>query len=167
MPDSDLIFNKTVYAADLMSSPVISIRKDATVAEAAAIMLQHRVGAVVVIDENQHYAGMITERMLLPEEEAVPFMRGSVARILGVEVGDFENIEEALDEVRSLIVGDVMSTDHPTATSDTTAAKLVDPMVHKTMHHIVILEKRMPVGMVSRHDLLRLLFDTEDSGGDA
>jgi CBS domain-containing protein len=45
-------------------SQVISVGKDATVQEAALIMNEHRIGAVVVLEEG-HIAGMFTERDVL------------------------------------------------------------------------------------------------------
>ena len=105
------------------------------------------------------YAGMLTERMLLPEEVMVPFMRGRALRLLGVEVGDFENIEETIDEVRSRKVGDAMNKIAATVEPDTHIAEVVKQMVSKNAHHVCVVENRKPVGIVSRHDLLRLFFD--------
>ena len=142
-----------------MNSPVVSIGLGATVQEAAALMLEHRMGAVVVTDEDGAYAGLITERMLLPEEVLVPFMRGSAFKVLGVEVGDFENVEETMAEVRLLRAGDVMATDSPTATMDTHISEIAETMARDGIHHITVLRDKKPVGMVSRHDLLRLFLD--------
>jgi CBS domain-containing protein len=45
-------------------SQVVSVGKDATVLDAALVMNEHRVGAVVVLDQD-HIAGMFTERDVL------------------------------------------------------------------------------------------------------
>lgn len=144
-----------------MTSPVLTISRNATVEEAAKMMLVNRIGSVIVHDENGHYAGMLTERMVLPEEVMVPFMRGRAFRLLGVEVGDFENIEETMEEVRSIKVRDVMSNVKATVEQDAHIAEVVDMMVSKNAHHICVVENRKPIGIVSRHDLLRLFFDQE------
>lgn len=141
---------------DVMTTPVLTIRKDATVSEAAAMMLVNRVGSIVVIEDNGDYAGILTEPMLLPEEALIPFMRNSTFRILGHEVGDFENIEETMNEVRGTPVGTVMNKDNPTASPDTHVGDITEQMVLIQRNHICILENKKPVGMLSRHDLLRL-----------
>lgn len=46
-------------------SKVWTIRKHATVQEAAVLMNEHRIGAVVVTDEENSIAGMFTERDVL------------------------------------------------------------------------------------------------------
>ena len=157
MADKDRGIGRTVEAREIMSTPVLTAYKSATVSEAAALMLVNRVGSIVIIEENGDYAGMLTERMLVPEEVLIPFMRGSAFKILGHEVGDFENIEETMDIVRGMIVGDVMSTNNPLAAPDAHLADLAELMVSRNCHHVCILENDKPVGMVSRHDLLRLL----------
>lgn len=149
----------TATANDVMTSPVITVRTDATISEAANIMLINRVGSIIVIDENGHHAGLITERMMLPQEVLVPYMRGKAFRILGHEVGDFENIEETMAEVRTVKVGKVLNADAATVSRDTHVADIVELMVSNEVHHICVVEERKPVGVVSRHDLLRLFFD--------
>lgn len=161
MADTEPSKQKTVTAAELMTAPVFTIGVNATVAEAAKLMLVNRIGSVIVIDENEHYAGIITERMMLPEEVMVPFMRGKAFRVLGHEVGDFDNIEETMEEVRSVKVRDVMSSGANAVERDTPISEVVEQMVSKNAHHICVVEDRKPVGIVSRHDLLRLFFDTD------
>lgn len=102
---------------------------------------------------------MLTERMLLPEEALIPFMRDSTFRLLGRAVGDFENMEEVMEEVRGMSVGDVMSASNPTAEPDTHIGDITRMMVERNCHHVCILLDRKPVGMVSRHDLLRLFLN--------
>ncbi len=144
-----------------MTSPVLTISAQATVEEAAQLMLVNRIGSVIVLDENGHYAGIMTERMMLPEEIMIPFMRGKAFRLLGHEVGKLDNIEETMDEVRSVKVADVMSTESTAAEKDTPISIVVEQMVSKNVHHVCVVEDRKPIGIVSRHDLLRLFFDTE------
>ena len=159
MADKNPGIGRTVLASEIMSTPVLTTRKSSTVSEAAALMLVNRVGSIVVIEDNGDYAGMLTERMLIPEEVLVPFMRGSAFRILGHEVGDFENLEEVMDELRMTLVGEVMSREDPTAAADTHIGDLVEQMATRNCHHICILEDSKPVGIVSRHDLLRLFLN--------
>lgn len=152
---------KIVTAEELMTSPVLTVTTLATVAEAAKVMLVNRIGSVIIVDENEHYAGILTERMMLPEEVMVPFMRGKAFRLLGHEVGDLENIEETMEEVRSVKVGDVMSTQTNAVERDSHISTVVERMVSKDAHHVCVVEDRKPIGIVSRHDLLRLFFDKE------
>ena len=155
----------TVFVKELMISPVLTVRIDATVAEAARQMLMNRVGSVVVVDEKGHYAGFLTERMMLPEEALIPFMRGKAFRVLGREIGNFDMIEETIAELSAYPVGEVMSTDHPTVTPETHMGKAVELMVSRNVHHICVVENQVPVGVLSKHDLLKLFFIPSEGVG--
>jgi len=46
---------------DIMQKKVITIRSDATVEEAALLLYNHRIGGLIVVDENGAVTGVITE----------------------------------------------------------------------------------------------------------
>jgi CBS domain-containing protein len=52
---------------DVMSPHVVTVREDATVATAAAIVRARRVRHLVIVDEHGDYVGMLTQRHLLYE----------------------------------------------------------------------------------------------------
>ena len=49
-----------MQARELMTQPVVSVRPDASLAEAAETMVKCRVGCVTVIDEESRLRGIIT-----------------------------------------------------------------------------------------------------------
>jgi citrate synthase len=51
--------------ADIMSHPVVTARPTETIAEAAATMREHHVGAVVITDEDERAIGILTERDMI------------------------------------------------------------------------------------------------------
>ncbi|MZF86022.1 CBS domain-containing protein [Streptomyces sp. SID5643] len=52
-------------AGQLMSRPAITVHSDATVAEAARVMAQHRVERLPVVDDEERLVGIVTRRDLL------------------------------------------------------------------------------------------------------
>ena len=48
-------------AADLMTTNVITIAEDATIQEAAALMLNHRISALPVVDRSGKLVGIVSE----------------------------------------------------------------------------------------------------------
>jgi len=146
----------TKLASEIMSSPVVTITAEKAVSEAAKIMLEKSVGSVVVVDDSGKFVGLLSESKYLPEETVLPYLRQSVLRVLGSELGDPENIEEVIRNTRNTLVGKAMRTDAATITPDTHLAEVAKLMVNDESHHLTVLEDGMPVGMISRHDLLRL-----------
>ncbi|MFE1456168.1 CBS domain-containing protein [Streptomyces sp. NPDC058735] len=52
-------------AGQLMSRPAVTVRSDATVAEAARVMARHRVERLPVVDDEERLVGIVTRRDLL------------------------------------------------------------------------------------------------------
>ncbi len=150
----------TTLASEIMTSPVVTIAPDRPVSEAAAEMLDKNIGSLVVVDTGGQFIGLLSESKYLPEESVMPFLRQSVLRILGSELGDPENIEEVIRETRSTLIGDAMNKDVKTISPGTHLAEVAKIMVGSGVHHLPVLVDGKPVGMISRHDLLRLFAES-------
>lgn len=60
--DRDLLASKRGHRiADVMTRDVITTRPDAPAAEAASVMLDHKISSVLVVNEDQLLVGMITQ----------------------------------------------------------------------------------------------------------
>ncbi|WP_327319561.1 CBS domain-containing protein [Streptomyces sp. NBC_01235] len=57
--------NRARTAGGVMSTPAVTVRADATVAEAARLMTEHRVERLPVVDEEGTLAGIVTRRDVL------------------------------------------------------------------------------------------------------
>ena len=56
-------------ADDIMTSPVISVGPDATIAEAVALMLKSHISGLPVVDADRRLVGMLSEGDLLRRAE--------------------------------------------------------------------------------------------------
>ena len=151
----------TTLATEVMSTPVITITADKPVSEAARIMLDKHVGSIVVVDESGHFVGLMSESKFLPEETVLPYLRQSVLRVLGSELGDPENIEEVIENTRNTLVGDAMRKDAPTVSPETHLGEIAKLMVEGESHHLPVILENKPVGMISRHDMLTLFASSD------
>ncbi len=139
-----------------MSSPVITIGPDATVGEASAVMLERGIGALPLAKEDGEYLGLVTENWFLPRQTVIPMMRGTTLSLLGKLVGDPSNLEETMQRVKSMRVGDVIEPNPPVAVEDTPVGEIAETMATKNVHHVPVIKNGKVVGMVSRHDLLKI-----------
>ncbi len=149
----------TKLASEIMTAPVVTITPDKPVSEAARIMLKRNVGSLAVIDESGQFVGLLSESKYLPEETVMPYLRQTVLRVLGSELGDPENIEEVIHNTRNTLVGDAMRKDAATVSPETHLGEVAKLMVETESHHLPVLVDGKPVGMISRHDLLTLFAD--------
>jgi len=151
----------TKLASEIMTSPVVTITAEKPVSEAARLMLDKRVGSIAVVDADGQYVGLLSESKYMPEETLLPYLRQSVLRVLGSELGDPENIEEVIHDTRNTLVGEAMQTNSATVSLETHLAEVAKLLVGDGSHHLPVIEDGKPVGMISRHDLLTLFAETD------
>ena len=92
----------TTLATEIMSTPVVTITVEKPVSAAARIMLDNHGGSLVVVDENGFFVGLISDSKYWQEESALPYLRQSVLRLLGSQLGDPENFEEVIENTRNI-----------------------------------------------------------------
>jgi len=100
-----------------------------TVSEAARLMREHRVGAIMVVQEGA-LAGIFTER-------------DALIRVLAEE-----------RDVRTTRLADVMTRDPKTIHPDRSFAEALQMMYGGSFRHVPVVEDGRPVGMVSARDAL-------------
>jgi CBS domain-containing protein len=139
-----------VTARDVMENQFASLRPQTPVAEAARLFREsnrernQRVFGMLVTDDDGKLVGMLSMYDLLL------LLRPKHIHIWG-EMNDLEVegfLQEACRRTRSILVGDVMTTDVITITPDTHVLMIVDIMLKKHVRRLPVLEDGRVVGMV-------------------
>ncbi len=141
-------------AADIMKHRVVTIRTDATVAEAAQLMLDHAVSGLPVTDEKGALVGMVTEGDLLRRAETgterhrprwLEFLLGP-----GKLAGEYVHSHgRRIDEV--------MTRNVVTIAPSTPLETVVGLMEKHRVKRLPVVEKGKLVGILSRANLLPVL----------
>lgn len=122
---------------EICNREVIVIQRDEAVVEAAKLMRQYHVGAVIVVDKHndrQIPVGIVTDRDLVVE-------------VLATE----------LDET-VITVGDIMAPDIFTVKEDTATYEAIEFMRRKTIRRLPIVDEAGElVGILTLDDVLQLL----------
>jgi citrate synthase len=113
-----------------MSSPVVTARPDESVADAAARMDEHAVGAVVVVDGSRP-AGILTERDIVRGAAGGPSSAG-------------------------LAVADLMTADPDCVQPEVSVHEAFASLTERSYRHLPVVEREELVGIVSLRDLMRL-----------
>jgi CBS domain-containing protein len=141
-------------AADMMTAPVVTIGPDATVRDAAWMMLTHRISAIPVLDRKGRLIGIISEGDLLRRAETGTERRRSWWGMFGR--GSAELAAEFV-KTHGRKVADVMTRDIVTARRDTPAHEIAQLMETHGIKRVPIVEGGGLVGIVSRADFLTAL----------
>ena len=135
-----------VKLQDIMSEDVVTIREDATVGQAAHLMLRFRINGILVTKKNNKakVVGIITTTDLLRLLNEAMSARGHRAALL--------------KKIAEFPVGTVCSRYLLKVQRDTKIEKVVAIMHKRNMHTIPIYDGNKLVGIVGRHDILNVAF---------
>ena len=129
---------------EVMSKPAVTVSDTATVKAAIALLEQHDISAMPVIDSAGHLTGVVSEadvirEMVVPDQRAheIP-VRLTAAPIHAV-------------------VADIMSTQPVTVSGDTDLAVATELMTSTAIKSLPVVDRGRVVGVVSRRDVIRVL----------
>jgi CBS domain-containing protein len=139
-------------AADVMTRNILSVRPDAAIAEAIKLMLDNRISGLPVIDEGGRLVGILTEGDLLRRGETATERHRP--RWLEILMGPGRLAEEYV-RTHGRKIGEVMTRDPVCVRPDTTLKEIVELMERHRIKRVPVLDDEVPVGILSRADLLR------------
>jgi CBS domain-containing protein len=150
-----------MQAKDVMSTAVLSVLANATVFEAAELLISGRVSAMPVVSEQDELVGIVSEADLMRRVEIGTAPRhGWLHRLLS------DDSAKARDYIHahSQHVSDVMTRDVVTLAADATLSEVAEKMQAHNIKRLPVVEDGRLIGIVSRADLLRALMSREPQG---
>lgn len=129
-----------IFVGRLLTSPVETVDADTSLQEAATVMIENKIGSVVVVDGDDRLAGILT---------ATDFV--ALASEGGAEEGT--------------TVADRMSTEVVTTTANESIRNVADTMLERGFHHVpVVDEDEAVVGIITTTDLTAYLSNIRPAG---
>lgn len=147
---------------EIMHQPVVTVGPDATLEQVARTMLDHGIGGVPIVDADGRLQGIVTESDFCGRECFVPFSAFKLPRVFGQWLPK-EGLEAIYQAARAMKARDVMSAPVITASEDETVTELVRRMVERDVKRLPVVRGGTPVGIVTRHDLLRMMAVTAEA----
>jgi len=142
-------------AESIMTSKVITVTPAALVREVAALLHEHRISAVPVV-ENHQIVGMVSEADLLHRYEiGTDCAHGGDPWWMRVFSSDRSPEEYVKAHARR--VRDVMTQEVETVAPDTSLAEIATLMEKRRIKRLPVLRQGRLVGIVSRSDLVHAL----------
>jgi CBS domain-containing membrane protein len=138
--------------ADIMSTPVVTVEFGTPLAEAWALLQQHRIKALPVVDRVQRIVGIVTRAdfMRAAEGEQREGLAGRLQTLLRPSPSTHSTKPE--------VVGQIMTRQVRVASADRPIAELV-PLFSATGHHHlpIVGEQARLVGILTQSDLVKAL----------
>jgi CBS domain-containing protein len=141
-------------ASDAMTREILSVGPDTTVAEAIRTMLDNRISGLPVIDEAGRLVGILTEGDLMRRGETGTERQRP--RWLEILMGPGRLAGEYV-RTHGRKVDGIMTRDVVSVTPETPLREVVELMERRRIKRVPVLDGDVPVGILSRADLLRAL----------
>jgi len=145
---------------ELMVSPVITVKSNNTLEYVAKIMIKNRIGCLPVVDNEGKMLGIITEAEFTAEKSTFPFSRVNAPKLFGRWITK-DNIDDMYAAAKTIFAKDIMNTNPVTVDMDDSVFDLLSKMIDQSVDRIPVLNKNRLVGIVARHDLLKLIIDSD------
>jgi CBS domain-containing protein len=142
-----------VTVNDVMTTPVVAVKRGASFKELAALLRKYRVSAFPVLDDNQKVIGVVSEADLLAKEA----LNGDHGVLITAMLHHREQ-----EKADGLTAGDMMTSNVVTVKPDDTVEQAARLMYHLQVKRLPVIDAGGHlVGIVSRADLLTV-FDRPD-----
>jgi CBS domain-containing protein len=136
-------------AKDAMTSPAITLAPEMHCKDAAALLVRHRISALPVIDADGRLVGLLSEGDLLTLETG-PDTRSQTTPLPPRLVPVPRRVDE------------VMSTEVYTVDEDTDLGIVAQRMLEAGVKRFPVMRGERVVGIVSRHDLVKVIARTDE-----
>lgn len=140
-----------------MTSNPITVASDLSVEDAARLMVEHNVGALLVISDDE-LIGIVTEGDLIMQDVRVEFP--TYIHLLGGFIlypPSTARFEAELKKAVGANVEMVMTADPVTVDAGATVEDVATLMVDKDVSRIPVMDEGRLVGIVSKHDIVESL----------
>jgi CBS domain-containing protein len=139
-----------------MTQPVVSVHRETPLSEVAKTMVDRRIGCVPVVDETGKLRGIVTLTDFAAKERGVPFSLEDLPRMFS-PLSPRAARAQVHDEARATTAQEIMITEVITAAEETPLEEVAQQMLRYDIDHIPVVRDGVPVGIVSRHDFLRMI----------
>ena len=146
---------------DVMSSNVVTLRPDQSVADAADLLAADSIGAAPVVDAQGSIVGLLRDEDLILSEANVHVP--TAITFLGADFvlpSALHKFEDDLKKAAGSTVADVMEADYPSVGPDDSLEQLATLMHDRDVTHVPVVDNGKLVGIVARGDLVRFLAAT-------
>jgi CBS domain-containing protein len=137
---------------DVMTKPVVSVRRGTPLKEVAQLLVDHRISGMPVLDVNGDVLGVVSEADLLVKEQGADAVRH---RPLAWFLGESSTSRAQLAKLAAVSAGDAMTAPAVTIEPDRRVNEAAAIMIARGINRLPVVEGQRLVGIVTRADLVR------------
>ena len=144
-----------LQARDILTKDVITATPETTVTEVAALLEQHRISGVPVVDAGGRVVGVITQSDLVARARDLELPPAIALFDLRVFLETPSHFKKRLEKMLGVTVDEVMTPSPITVSPETPVKEIAALMDRKKVHTLPVLAGGKLVGVIGKIDLIR------------
>lgn len=142
-------------ASDIMTTEVMTVKKETPLKELAEILYENRINGVPVVDDEGLLAGIICESDLIRKDKKlhIPTVVALFDAVFYLESS--KNIEKEIKQISATTVGDLFTREVVTVDEKTPIDEIATIMTRKKIYTIPVMDGERLVGIVGKGDVIR------------
>lgn len=145
------------YACDIMTSNVITVKKDTPLTELAKILYKHHINGVPVVDDDGALVGIICESDLIRRDRKLHIPTAIAIFDWVLYLQGPKALEKEIRRIGATTVGDLYTKDVITVSEKTPVEEIATIMSQKRVYTIPVTDEGLLVGVIGKSDLIRAL----------
>jgi CBS domain-containing protein len=148
----------TMQVRDIMTTDVVTIRRDTSVNDIAKLMRERDIGGIPVVDDARHVVGIVTELDMIVRNTRLELP--TFIQVLDLARIPLELPGQYTHRLRHMLgthAADIMTEEVVTISPDAEVEDLAEVMVKHRFNPVPVVENEVLVGIVSRADLIRMM----------
>jgi len=144
-------------ASDIMTTDVITVKKDTSLKDLAAILYKNHINGVPVVDDDGLLLGIICESDLIRKDKKlhIPTVVAIFDAVVYLESP--KSIEKEFKRISATTVEDLYSKKTFTVDEKTPIDEIATIMTQKKIYTIPVMDGDLLVGVIGKADLLRTI----------
>ena len=141
-------------ARDIMTQEVITTTPETPVSQVAALLDQHRISGVPVMDPENRLVGVITQSDLVARAQDLELPPTISLFDLRLVLESPSHFKKRLEKMLGTTVGEVMTAEPLSVPPEMPLNEIADLMARKKVHTIPVLEGGKLMGVIGKIDLI-------------
>jgi CBS-domain-containing membrane protein len=144
-------------ACDIMTTEVITVKKDTSIQELARILYDNHINGVPVVDDEGAVIGIICESDLIRKDKKlhIPTVVAVFDAVFYLESS--KKFEKEIQRFNATTVSDLYTKDVVSVNEKTPVDEIATLMTEKKTYTIPVMDGKRIVGIIGKADLIRTL----------
>ena len=144
-------------AKDIMTKDVITVTPETSIEDLSALLVEHAISGVPVVDRSGALYGIITENDLINQNKRLHIPTVVSFLDAAIYLESSKKFEQEVKRLTATKVGDICERKVVTISEDTSLQDIATTMAEKKVHLLPVLKEGTVVGIVGKRDVVRAM----------